>query len=251
MQCKNCGIEFTPLFGNISKGYGLFCNNDCYHEYRSKAMKSGEYKCPHPKKTYTFTCIHCGKEFTRDGHTAHRNKYCSSECSQKHRVGNLHPKFKKESVVCVQCGKELMRSPSYTRGKWGNFCSHDCKGKWMGQHIVGANHPQWEGGKSFEPYCPRFNDSFRERVRAFFDNTCVLCGSEQNDERLHVHHVDANKQTCCDDSPKVFVPLCRSCHAKVRHHKDIYVPMFHELVQLEYQGRSYFTQEEWDLINSP
>jgi len=251
MKCKTCNKEFTPSFGNLAKGYGTFCSRECFYAYRSTAMKSGEYKCPKPKKIYTFTCIHCGKEFTRDGHTAHRNKYCSVECSRKHKVGEMHPRYNKSVVTCVQCGRELLRSPCYTRKGWGNFCSHDCKGKWMQEHITGENHPLWEGGKSFEPYCPLFNDSFKERVRAFFDYTCLLCGDTQNGEKLHVHHVDANKQTCCDDSPKIFVSLCRSCHTKVGHKKDYYVPMFHEMVQTKYHGRSYFTTEEWETIKSP
>jgi hypothetical protein len=123
----------------------------------------------------------------------------------------------------------------------------------MAVHIVGKNNHNWQGGISYEPYCPLFNKSFKNRVRAFFDNKCVLCGKEETEEteRLHVHHVEYNKQTCCDDSHKRFVPLCRGCHSKTNHNRDHYSKIFIELIDTKYQGRSYFTVEEWELLNPP
>jgi hypothetical protein len=250
MICKECGKTFEPSFSNATKGYGLFCGKDCYFSYRKKAILSGEYKTK--KKVYTFVCIHCNKEFTRTGHDKHNNKYCSRDCSQQHRVGKLHPRFNQVPVECTQCHTELSRSPSYIKGEsWGNFCNHDCKAKWMSEHNAGANHPQWQGGISYEPYCPLFNETFKQRVRAFFNNTCVSCGKLEADsnEHLHVHHVVYNKLTCCDDSPKLFVALCRSCHTKTNHNRELYEEQFRNLIATKYQGRSYFTVEEWELLN--
>jgi ribosomal protein L31 len=251
MKCQECGKDFTPLFCNQSRGFGKFCSKVCYTTYHGKAMRSGEHKCPKPKKVYKFICKTCGREFERDGHTAHRNKYCSVECMNKRFSGKDHPRYNKQPVNCSFCGKELNRSPCYTRNKWGNFCSLECKGKWMAENVKGESHPQWQGGISFEPYCPLFNDSFKERVRAFFDNRCVLCGAEEDAcvEKLHVHHVQYNKSACCDESPKRFVALCRSCHTKTNHNRDEYAEMFLNLITTKYQGRSYFTVEEWAKLN--
>jgi hypothetical protein len=198
---------------------------------------------------YKFTCQTCGVEFERNSKNAHNNKYCSPECFYKNNAGENHFRFNSKLVKCIQCGTELLRSPAYTRSVWGNFCSYDCKAAWQSKHIVLDKHPQWEGGKSFEPYCPLFNKSFKERVRYFFDNKCVLCDALPTREKHHVHHIDANKQTCCDDSPKMFVPLCRSCHSTVRHNAEYYVPYFYNLIQTKYHGRSYFTMEEWETLN--
>jgi hypothetical protein len=110
------------------------------------------------------------------------------------------------------------------------------------------NHPNWQGGKSFEPYCKKFNESFRERVRAFFDYTCQLCGDKQDatPTKLHVHHIAYNKQTCCDNSPHMFVPLCQRCHLKTNANRLEYETLFTKLITEKYHGRSYFTMEEWD-----
>jgi len=250
MKCKNCEKEFQPTPSNAMRGFGLYCSKECYFEYRRKSFTDGK-PMGKKKKIYKFICKSCGKEFERNGHDKHNNKFCSCECSQKFRSGRNHQGYNKETIRCAECGNEILRVPSRI-GKvksWGAFCSHDCKAKWMSKHIRGENHPQWQGGKSFEPYCPLFNKSFKERVRAFFDYTCQLCGDPQGKEKLHVHHIVYNKQTCCDESPKMFVPLCRSCHTKTNHNRDDYMEKFTKLITEKHNSRSYFTVEEWNTIN--
>lgn len=104
---------------------------------------------------------------------------------------------------------------------------------------TGELAPQWKEGVSFEPYCPKFDDDLKERVRLFFDRKCYICGKseqEQIDEmkkegkvpirKLDVHHVNYNKDTCCDDSKPLFVPLCRKCHMKTNQDKEYWEDFF-------------------------
>lgn len=48
--------------------------------------------------------------------------------------------------------------------------------------IRGENHPNWKGGTSPTPYCEKWTNNLRKRIRAFFGNKCILCGksAEQN-----------------------------------------------------------------------
>jgi len=81
--------------------------------------------------------------------------------------------------------------------------------------VSGPNNWNWKNGASFYPYCPKFNEAFKERVRAFWGRTCCLCTTPENGKALSVHHVHANKEACCDErSPRQFVALCTSCHSK-------------------------------------
>jgi len=78
-----------------------------------------------------------------------------------------------------------------------------------------TKHPRWKGGISFEPYCIKFNNEFKERVREFFGRKCVECGAPENGKKLCVHHVNFKKDTCCTpEVPRLFVALCTSCHGK-------------------------------------
>lgn len=116
------------------------------------------------------------------------------------------------------------------------------------QRISGPNSPNWQGGISKEPYCEKWNAEFRNRVRLFFGNKCVVCGKtkEDNDGRkMSVHHVTHDKHVCCNDSPHYFVPLCISCHAKIHYKKEYWEQYFIRLINTKYQGKCYYTKDEF------
>jgi len=124
------------------------------------------------------------------------------------------------------------------------------------EHIAkmsGANSSNWRGGISFEPYCPKWNDDLRRRIRAFFDNRCVACGKPQNENltktgkayQLHCHHVTYNKMTCCDGAPVHFTALCNRHHGMTNAERGRWEAILHRIIDEIYNGRSYFTKEEW------
>lgn len=113
----------------------------------------------------------------------------------------------------------------------------------------GAGNPAWKGGISYEPYCPKFNDEFRERVRAFFGYTCQFpgCGHvwQEGERLLNVHHVNYRKDACCsEDVAPLFVPLCQSCHMKTNFNRENYEKVFTELIMTKYNGQCYLPKEE-------
>lgn len=83
--------------------------------------------------------------------------------------------------------------------------------------LRGKNNPSWKGGVSFDPYCPRFNDKVKNRVRNEFGRTCVKCGKSafQDRQRLSVHHIDDNKNQGCDGNKWRLIVLCNSCHGEM------------------------------------
>ena len=115
----------------------------------------------------------------------------------------------------------------------------------MGESRKGEKNPQWKGGISFEPYCPKFDEPFKERVRAFFNHHCAECGNTQPWERLTVHHVTFDKQTCCNTEIPLFIALCHSCHSKTNHNREYYEERFAELIESKYGGKCYLSKEEW------
>jgi len=110
--------------------------------------------------------------------------------------------------------------------------------------LSGPKHPQWKGGVSFEPYCPKFTKEFKERVRAFFNYTCVECGVAQGTRNLDVHHVNFNKKTCCDQSIPLFVSLCKSCHGKTDHNRVFWEYWFTEMINHLYGGECYLHKQD-------
>ena len=116
-----------------------------------------------------------------------------------------------------------------------------------GKHS-GEKSSNWKGGISFEPYCPKFTNEFKERVRAFFGFTCQKCGHvwQLGEKKLAVHHVNYRKDACCDKNViPLFVPVCRDgCHVSTNFHREFWEDWFTEIINEFYSGKCYFTKEE-------
>lgn len=114
--------------------------------------------------------------------------------------------------------------------------------------MIGEKNPRWKGGVSFEPYCVKFNNEFKERVREFFGRKCVECGMPEieNGRKLDVHHVNYRKDACCEDHViPLFVALCQGCHVKPTHEdREYWEERFTTLINEEYGGQCYLPKKE-------
>lgn len=122
---------------------------------------------------------------------------------------------------------ETKKKISKNNAKWnlGKHQSKETKKK-ISDALKGEKSYNWKGGISFEPYCLKFNEKFKESIRDKFNRTCFLCQTTEQEimelrrsqgkraYRLAIHHVNYNKNCLCDDSKCEFVPLCIHCHAK-------------------------------------
>lgn len=97
----------------------------------------------------------------------------------------------------------------------------------------GENSPAWKGGKSFEPYCPKFNNELKERIRDSFGRRCIICGKSEaeNQKRLAVHHVDYDKGQGCHGKSWKLVPLCSGCHTKTNNDRALWECRISEILQ--------------------
>lgn len=76
------------------------------------------------------------------------------------------------------------------------------------------NHPNWQGGISFEPYGKEFNETLKEQIRQRDNHQCQECGWFQMalGYKLPVHHKDFNKK---NNDPQNLTSLCRGCHGQI------------------------------------
>lgn len=99
----------------------------------------------------------------------------------------------------------------------------------------GENHPNWQGGISFDPYCTKFNNVLKEEIREKFGRVCFLCPKTEKEEgrKLSVHHVDYNKGQGCNGLRWLLVPLCRSCNTKVNNNREYWQNFITEKMRKE------------------
>ena len=119
--------------------------------------------------------------------------------------------------------------------------------KKIGDSQRGCNAPNWKGGVSKEPYCEKFDEPFKERVREFFGRVCVECGMLEldNGEKLSVHHVNFDKMACCNKKTPMFVALCHSCHSKTNYNRTYWEKHFTYILNVKYNGNCYQPKEEY------
>lgn len=225
--CKYCGEEYTvKRRGNNSH----FCSRECSGKWYSENAR-GENSPSWAGGKITKVCEYCGEEYMV-APSLSKQRFCSRECMGKWRSENIrgenHPLWKPNvKKVCEQCGKEYEIPPWWEDNR--RFCSYECMGKW----VSGKNHPQWKGGISFEPYCSKFSNAFKESIREMFGRVCFLCPTteKENGKKLCVHHVNYNKDCLCDDSECEFVPLCLKCHSKTNFNRDYWENLIMEKLE--------------------
>lgn len=228
--CDQCGEEYE-IIPSLSKQ--RFCSRKCNGKWMSENMR-GENNCKYKKKV-NIVCVRCGKEFEVKP-SAIKTRFCSVRCADKNHSDNIrgdnnpHWNGGKVIKICDQCGEKFEVIQSVKDRK--RFCSRECSSQWQSENLRGGNSPTWRGGISFEPYCHKFNERFKESVRKKFNRTCFLCPTTEQDQmdamrlrgkrpyKLAVHHIDYNKDCLCDDADCEFVPLCIRCHAKTNNNRE-------------------------------
>lgn len=203
-------------------------------------------------KSLNCKCETCGNLFYRrpsDLFRRGKHNFCSKKCfggfHSGKRAGNWKGGITKEPHFCINCGRPFfIDSLNRMTNNRSKFCSEKCRN--ITQSGEGA--PSWKGGISFKPYCSKFNDNLKERVRAFFGYRCVLCGAVQQRKKLGIHHVNFNKNACCDNSAPLFVPLCDSCHGVSGHNRKYWERCFTNLINDYFMGKCYLTHNEFALL---
>lgn len=212
-----------------------------------------------------------------DAHRGERNhnfgKHLSEETKEKIRAAtsgernhNFGKKFSdatREKIASCHVG---MTVPLETRIKmseaqkgenaknFGTHLSKETKSK-ISEKMSGERHPQWKGGVSSEPYCPKWTNptlKIRKRVRAFFANTCLLCNANKHENKnrnMSVHHVTGDKSACCNGDSKewLFATLCTRCHNTRGSKPDTEVTL-RNIITIRYGGKCMYSLEEYNRL---
>jgi hypothetical protein len=252
--CESCGATFHIKPSQIKEGRGRFCSRKCYAIWMSKKVKC--------------ICKTCKSEFyVKPSDIKNRRvAFCSATCYGIARIGKpLSDETRKrmrgnapmkQPGAAKKVSEALKGRPKPWMKGEGNPAKHPSvrekiskalKGRPIPWHLNGDKHPNWQGGKSFEPYCPKFTKEFKERVRAFWDFKCGLCGRTQKENKraLSVHHVNYRKDACCDEEIiRQFIPLCTSCHGQSNYNRKKQEEELSGIIEKKHGGQCYFKKGE-------
>ena len=157
---------------------------------------------------------------------AKKGENCSEETRKKLSViasNRSEETCKKLSIAATNRSEETRKKLSIANT--GKTQSKEAREK-MSIAQTGERNGNWNGGSSFKPYCPKFNEQYKEKIRDKFGRKCFLCDKteKENKQKLSVHHIGYNKNCGCDEIQKIedcrCVPLCRRCHNMTGSNRD-------------------------------
>jgi len=110
----------------------------------------------------------------------------------------------------------------------------DCRGNknpnfGQGYKIEGNKNPNWLGGISNNGYNWKFNDILKSKIRKRDNYACQNCGMteeqhiEEYYEKLHIHHIDYNKDNCKKSN---LIALCLKCNIKANYNRKYWMKYF-------------------------
>lgn len=140
-------------------------------------------------------------------------------------MGHEHSQKTKDKIAESHVG---MKYSQETKDKLSEMRRGVPKSKEWREAMSGKGNPSWEGGKSYEPYPASFNNLLREKIRDRDGGECQNPGCWKTAKRIHVHHVDYNKQNC---DPSNLLTLCGSCNARANKGREFWTAFYQKLMR--------------------
>ena len=112
------------------------------------------------------------------------------------------PECKYDIVKCDFCGKSFKRLKSrlITDNKTGKiFCSKECGNKYKNTFVTNYENAA----------------DYRRNAFLKYPHKCCICGYEEDERILEVHHLDENRNNNHIDNLRI---LCPNCHKKITLH---------------------------------
>lgn len=160
------------------------------------------------RRTYIFKkCEVCLKEFKVYKYREKIARFCSCKCRAKKVMPLIeHRSFKKGMVP-------------WNKGKINEYSINKKE-----------SNPNWQGGKSFEPYSPEFNNSLKKKIKKDDSYTCQLCGDNipefvSHRRQLVIHHIDYDKKNSKESN---LITLCNFCNISVNRDRKEWTKYFQD-----------------------
>lgn len=155
-------------------------------------------------------------------------------------VHNHHQRGKPKCIpeeVRQKISKTLMGNIPWNKGKCGcvseegknniSNANKGCipwnKGKKLPQYS-GENACNWIDGRSFLPYCNKFNQLLKEEIRERDNRVCQNCEKSEieNKQKLSIHHIHYDKENCNPD----LIALCNRCNLIANGNRNYWEEFF-------------------------
>lgn len=208
----------------------------CYLIYRNPFNIGNNFG--YRKSLKHYFCKDCGEEINRKTfiYGSKRCLICNGKLHSKRMKGKNNPMFGK-------------KRPELSKKFKGHVVSKDTRNKLRISHLgkkhtqktrqlmseqrKGINNSNYKNGLSHESYPFQFNDQLRNQIRKRDNYICQNCSMTEKkhaivyNKKLHVHHIDYNKDNCKEDN---LITLCQKCNSNANGNRDYWYSYFKYII---------------------
>lgn len=95
------------------------------------------------------------------------------------------------------------------------------------ERMTGDKHPNWQGGISKQPYPFEFNRKLKNQIKSRDNHKCQNPGCWKTTECIHIHHIDYNKNNCCNNN---LITICLSCNARANKNHEEWKQLYQKII---------------------
>lgn len=241
-RCWQCSGVMKLSIDEIRKDFEAYGYKLLSKKYLN-ANKKLDYICPEGHKhSMTYAkfktgrrCPTCANLFKRGNQVRLDYEYIKSSF-EKEGYKLLSKEYRNArsnlDYICPNNHKSKITWDSWNSGHRCKECSYDI----ISLRQMGENNPNWQGGLSFEPYCPIWKDvSYKEFIKYRDGNICLNPHCLKNYKKLTVHHVDYDKKNCGHTN---LITLCPSCNARANKDRKWHKAWYQAILNKRY-GYTY------------
>jgi hypothetical protein len=206
---KNFYILLSKEYINSETKLDYICSNEHKYSIAWTNWVQGS-RCPSCAGNAKPTLEQIKKSFEQERYTLLSQKYINN----------------KTKIVCI-CPFGHRHAISWDNWQRGKRCS-TC----YFIRSSGSGNPNWNGGTSYEPYCPIWSDKeYKEDIKLRDGYKCLNPTCNKKDSRLHIHHIDYNKKNC---EYKNVITLCGSCNSMANTNREWHTAWYQALMYMRY-----------------
>ena len=198
---------------------GMGMHKDYFKQYRYK--NNNKCSCGKAISNTAKLCRSCSK----------KDKNNPNYKNPQHRFKEKTSQWKTGKPLCIECNKELC---DY-RSKRCSLCAGKQHELWMKKLFQNPkNHFRYINGQSQDPYPIKFSKKLKEKIRLRDNYICKNCEIKHNivanqEEKMHVHHIDYNKQNCKKHN---LITLCNRCNQIANSNRDYWYAYFTYIMEV-------------------
>ena len=143
----------------------------------------------------------------------------------------------------------LVDNPVHNISEEANTTRREKISKALIGKCVGEKHPNWKGGIAFKGYPSGWSEMLKESIRKRDNHKCIVCNKSSSGKKLHVHHIDYNKENL---DPMNLVSMCNSCHTVTNNgNREKWTYLLSVIVGLRYGNQQPIPSNQANKVDGP